>query len=122
MSQNNASASESAYAAFVAGRAKPMGGLTLDLLHGAVGIAGEAGELLDCVKKSWVYNKPLNRENLLEECGDVLFYLQHVINEAGWTMGDLRASNVAKLSRRYPDGYSDAAAQARADKTAGGQA
>ena len=44
------------------------------LMHCAVGIAGEAGELLDCVKKHWKYGKDFDRNNAVEECGDLLFY------------------------------------------------
>lgn len=37
----------------------------------ATGVSGEAGELLDAVKKSVVYKKPLDRENVVEELGDL---------------------------------------------------
>lgn len=89
------------------------------LLHAAVGIAGEAGELLDAIKKHWVYNKPLDRENLVEEIGDLLFYAQAMCGVLGISMAEAIAANKAKLSKRYPNGYSDAAAQARADKVEG---
>jgi NTP pyrophosphatase (non-canonical NTP hydrolase) len=104
------------YAGFVASRAKLMGTPLLDRLHAAVGVAGEAGELLDAIKRTWVYNEPLDGENVLEECGDVLFYIQAQLNVTGLTLHDAIEHNVAKLHKRYPDGYTDAAAQARADK------
>lgn len=44
------------------------------LMHAFVGIAGESGELLDAVKKQWIYNRPLDRVNVLEELGDLTFY------------------------------------------------
>lgn len=50
------------------------------LLHAAVGVAGECGELLDALKKTWVYNKPLDRENVVEELGDIGFYAIALIN------------------------------------------
>ncbi len=43
-------------------------------LHAAVGVSGEAGELLDAIKKTWIYEEPLDLENIIEECGDSLFY------------------------------------------------
>lgn len=104
------------YPGFVASRAKPMGSSVLDRLHAAVGAAGEAGELLDAIKKTWVYNKPLDEENVLEECGDMLFYIQLQLNVSGLTILDAIEHNAAKLRKRYPDGYTDQAAQARADK------
>ncbi len=86
------------------------------LLHAAVGVAGEAGELLDGIKKHWIYGKALDRENLIEECGDLLFYVQAILNELGISMDDAMRQNMEKLARRYPEGYSDSAAIERADK------
>lgn len=89
----------------------------MDLIHGAVGISGEAGELLDAVKKHCVYNKSLDRENVIEELGDMEFYMQMVRANLGITRNETLHANIEKLAKkRYKDGYSDAAAQARADK------
>lgn len=110
------------YARFVMSRAKPMGTVVTDLLHGAVGASGETGELLDAVKKCWVYGKEVTPEvvkNLKEECGDALFYIQIVCNVVGCSMQDLINENIEKLCLRYPDGYSNEAALARADKSSG---
>jgi NTP pyrophosphatase (non-canonical NTP hydrolase) len=111
---------EKEYSDFVGYRAKRMEGPEAEihnLLHAAVGVSGEAGELLDAIKKSWIYHKPLNDHNVMEECGDALFYIQMICNHYGITITDLVEQNMEKLRKRYPDGYSDAAAQARADKT-----
>lgn len=86
------------------------------MLHACVGIAGESGELLDAVKKTWIYGKQLDRENVLEECGDLLFYIQAMLTECGFTIDDAIRHNIEKLKRRYPDGYTDLAAINRADK------
>jgi len=86
------------------------------ILHAAVGIAGEAGEILDGVKKSWIYGKPEDAANILEECGDALFYIVALLQQYGFTLADAQAANVAKLQKRYPDGYSDADAITRKDK------
>lgn len=107
---------DAAYRAFVADRFKSMESEILSKLHAAVGISGEAGELLDAIKKGWAYNKPIDVANVQEELGDILFYVQAMCNQYGWTFGDVIDANVAKLIKRYPTGYSDQAAQARADK------
>lgn len=87
-------------------------------LHMAVGISGESGELLDASKKHVVYNKPLDRENVLEELGDLEYYMEGLRQSVGVTREETIELNIAKLSKRYPGfSYSDAAAQARADKT-----
>jgi NTP pyrophosphatase (non-canonical NTP hydrolase) len=85
-------------------------------LHAAVGIAGEAGEVLDAVKKTWIYGKELDRENLLEESGDLLFYIVALLTENGFTLEDAMQANIEKLKKRYPEGYTDSAAIERADK------
>lgn len=105
------------YAQMVQNLFKTMGSDPASLMHAAVGCAGEAGELLDACKKYWVYNKPLDVNNVLEELGDLTFYMQAVMNMFGWTWADIRMANRMKLAKRYPDGvYTDAHAQARLDK------
>ena len=111
------------YRDFVASRMKPMETPREDLLHMTLGVAGEAGELVDAIKKHWAYGKPLDVGNVVEELGDLLFYIQGVLNIvtsqgvlAPKTLEDLTVANMNKLSKRYPTGYSDQAAIARADK------
>jgi NTP pyrophosphatase (non-canonical NTP hydrolase) len=88
-------------------------------IHMAMGIAGEAGELLDTIKKATIYRKPYDKDNVLEECGDILFYLQGMLNSFGFTLQGAITANVEKLSVRYSKGkYTDAQAQSRADKEA----
>ena len=89
------------------------------LLHMAVGVSGEAGELLDAIKKHCVYQKPINMDNVIEEAGDILFYLTGLLNDLNISVEDCVKANIDKLSKRYPAGsYSNAAAIARADKDA----
>lgn len=91
------------------------------LSHAALGIAGEAGELVDAIKKHTIYGKPLDRENVIEELGDLRFYIQAVQNVLGISESDVLQHNANKLSKRYRGlRYTDQAAIDRADKTAGG--
>ena len=94
--------------------------LQLDVLHMAVGVAGEAGELLDAVKKWVFYNKELDIANVVEELGDIEFYLQGLRARLYIERVDTLQHNIDKLlvgeKARYKDGYSDAAAHARRDK------
>lgn len=87
-----------------------------ELLHAAIGIAGEAGELLDAVWHHVCSGEPLDRENVVEELGDLEFYLMAAIQVVGILRPHLQEINVAKLTKRYENGYSDKAAQDRADK------
>jgi NTP pyrophosphatase (non-canonical NTP hydrolase) len=87
------------------------------LIHMTMGISGEAGELLDAIKKAVIYGKPLDRANVIEELGDIEFYLEGLRQGLMIRREETLTANISKLSVRY-DGlkYSDAAAQARADK------
>ena len=97
---------------------KDLGSERENIMHAAVGVAGEGGELLDAAKKHWAYNKSLDRENIKEEIGDALFYLEAMCQRFGWSLEDAMKANIDKLGKRYGTGqYSDAQAQARADKT-----
>jgi NTP pyrophosphatase (non-canonical NTP hydrolase) len=86
------------------------------LLHMAVGISGESGEILDTVKKHCIYNKELDVENLVEELGDMEYFMEGLRAATGITREQTLAHNIEKLNRRYLAGYSNQAAQARADK------
>jgi len=88
----------------------------MHLLHMAVGICGEAGELIDAIKKACVYNKPLDRENAIEELGDIEFYLQGIRAGLNVSRDEVLQANIDKLEKRYPKGYTDKAAQDRVDK------
>ena len=85
----------------------------------AVGISGEAGELLDAIKKATIYRKPLDIPNIVEECGDLLFYIAGMLDSIGVDIESAMAANTSKLSIRYGKSYSDAAAIQRADKDHG---
>lgn len=88
-----------------------------NLLHMAVGVSGEAGELLDAIKKHCVYQKQIDLNNVMEEAGDILFYLTGLLSELDMTIEECIEANMNKLSKRYPQGtYSNTAAIARADK------
>jgi NTP pyrophosphatase (non-canonical NTP hydrolase) len=86
-------------------------------LHTALGCAGEAGELADAIKKEVIYNKPVDRANIVEELGDLRFYLQALMMLYGITEQEVLQQNANKLCVRYKSlRYSDEAAQQRADK------
>ena len=108
---------EAKYEVFVNGKFKSMPSAKEDLLHAVMGIAGESGELLDAVKKHYFYNKPLDMDNMVEELSDIEFYLEAVRQRLQLDRKDILIANMVKLSKRYGSGsYSDAQAQARADK------
>lgn len=84
-------------------------------MHAAAGLSGESGEVLDLIKKVWVYGKPLDRGKLIEELGDIMFYWQAAANLLGLSAHEIKRENMRKLNKRYPQGYSDKAAIERVD-------
>lgn len=89
----------------------------VDLWHHTSCIPGEAGELFDAVKKWIIYNGPLDRENVIEELGDLEFYMEGVRQNLGITREETLKCNMIKLSKRYPNfDYSNHNAINRADK------
>ena len=89
---------------------------TTDCLHAILGIGSEAGELLDAIKKTFCYNKPLDTENIVEELGDLEFYMQQLRCRLDISREETLQANLDKLNKRYPLGYTDKAASERADK------
>ncbi len=86
-------------------------------MHIGLGIASEAGEVADAIKKEVIYNKPIDRHHIIEELGDLRFYMEACATMYGLDDQDILQQNANKLARRYKDlTYSDVAAQVRADK------
>ena len=87
------------------------------LLHMAIGIAGEAGELLDAIKKHVIYEKELDVANVVEELGDLEFYMEGLRQVTLITRELTLEQNMKKLAKRYKGHiYTDQQAQDRADK------
>ena len=88
--------------------------------HMASALQSEAGELFDAIKKPVIYNKKeIDRVNVVEELGDMEFYMAGIRQGLGISRRETLIANMEKLGVRYGDKYSDNAAQARADKTPG---
>lgn len=83
----------------------------------ALGLAGEAGEVVDLLKKHWHHGKALDRDALCKELGDVLWYVSDLASAFGLRLSDVAAANVRKLEARYPNGFTPADAAKRADET-----
>ncbi len=87
-----------------------------DAWHMATGIAGEGGECLDAIKRWAVYQKPLDRANVVEELGDLEFFMEGLRQCLGITREETIEGNMAKLDVRYRKGYTDEEAAERRDK------
>lgn len=91
----------------------------LNLLHCTMGLAGEAAEVMDLIKKSVMTGIPLDFNKVIKEMGDTEFYMEATRQALGVSRETVLNVNMQKLSGkggRYENGYSDAAAAARVDK------
>lgn len=77
------------------------------LLHGGIGLATEAGEFLDGIKKYVFYGKAIDTVNLSEEMGDLFWYIAIVCDELGVAFDDVMETNIAKLKARYHGKFSE---------------
>jgi len=75
------------------------------LTLGALGLAGEGGELIDLIKKHLFHGKPLDRAKMIEEAGDTLFYLQCLAEAIDSNLAEIAEHNRDKVARRYPNGF-----------------
>jgi len=75
------------------------------LLHAGIGLATEAGETLDALKKHVFYGQELDKGNLAEEIGDTTWYLAIVLDVLGMTFEEIMEANIKKLKTRYPEGF-----------------
>ena len=77
------------------------------LTTAAVGISAEGGEFMEIVKKMVFQGKPwndANREHLIVELGDVMWYVANACIALGVDFDDVVKGNVKKLEKRYPGG------------------
>ena len=80
------------------------------LLTAGVGINAEGGEFLEIIKKMVFQGKPWNddnREHLIIELGDLMWYVAQACMALEVSFDDVIATNVKKLEKRYPSGAFD---------------
>jgi NTP pyrophosphatase (non-canonical NTP hydrolase) len=76
------------------------------LMDAAAGLAEEAGEILGLIRKREYQDRPVPRDRLVEELGDVLWCLAVTADTLGISLDELARANLAKLQRRHPERFS----------------
>lgn len=77
------------------------------LIYGGIKLAAEAGEVANIVGKAM--HGDINRvgndyfDRLVDELGDVLWYIAYMCNSLDCSIDDLIVHNINKLTKRYPD-------------------
>lgn len=100
-----------------------------NILYPLTGLLEESGEVAGVIKKAqrtmnpdyqgqrsfYTHNNGISqlanneageavREKLLDECGDVLWYLNRVVVEAGSSLEEVAKRNITKVQKRLADG------------------
>lgn len=75
------------------------------ILNGVMGLCGEAGECIDIVKKQMFQGHDLDRQKLIDEASDCLWYLAEIASGLGISLDDIAVHNIEKLKKRYPNGF-----------------
>ncbi len=82
-------------------------GHDLNLLHAAMGISTESGELMDAFKRKIFYGKDLDVVNVKEEIGDLMWYVAILLRELDLDFEELLQINIDKLKARYPEKFTE---------------
>lgn len=77
-----------------------------EILTWGLGIAGEAGDIAGCIKKTFAHDND-QREGIKENVGDTLWYTAMICNFFNWDMEKILDENIKKLENRYPKGFTE---------------
>ena len=86
------------------------------LVNASLGLTGEAGEFADLIKKWKFQGHPLEVAHLEKELGDVLWYVTMGCQALNVSIEDVMVLNIAKLQKRYPEGFDTKRSQHRAEE------
>jgi len=75
-----------------------------EILTWGLGIAGEAGDVASCIKKTFAHDND-QRAGIKENIGDTLWYSAMICNFFNWDMQEILNENIKKLKERYPQGF-----------------
>ena len=76
-------------------------------MYSVLGLNGEAGEVAEVIKKA-IRDKGKqlsgeDRQDLLKELGDVLWYLSKIASKLEFSLEDVANANLKKMEERYGD-------------------
>ena len=77
---------------------------TRKILTWGLGIAGEAGDVAGCIKKTFIHKNDVS-EGIRENLGDTMWYIAVICNYFKWDLQEIIQENVNKLMKRYPEGF-----------------
>jgi len=75
-----------------------------EILTWGLGIAGEAGDVAGCIKKTFAHDND-QKTGIRENIGDTLWYSAMICNFFGWNLQEVLEENINKLKKRFPEGF-----------------
>ena len=87
---------------------------SMDLIHGILGVASESAELVELLTNPG-FNRPVDLRKIVDESGDILWYLALIFRAAGVTFEEVAAKNLQKLMVRFPEKFEESLANHRDD-------
>ena len=73
--------------------------------HALYGLAAEVGEILSLYQKELQGHGAPDREHIIKEAGDCAWMLAEFLTSQGIGFDEVFETNIAKLKKRYPDGF-----------------
>ena len=89
---------------------------TAGMVHAAIGMSTETGEIWDNLKKHLIYGTDIDEDNLIEELGDIMWYIWKMCAILNVDLTTVMNNNRKKLLKRYANGFSEKAGVERKDK------
>lgn len=77
-----------------------------EIMTWGLGIAGEAGDVAGCIKKTFAHDDN-QTQGIKENLGDTMWYLAMICNYFHWDLEDVLSENIQKLQARYPQGFDE---------------
>lgn len=78
---------------------------TQKIENGILGLNGESGELIDVLKKYKFQGHSFDKDKMIEELSDVLWYCAELAEGLGLTLSHIAEYNILKLKERFPEGF-----------------
>ena len=77
-----------------------------EIMTWGLGIAGEAGDVASCIKKTFSHGND-QKAGIRENLGDTMWYIAMICNFFDWELEDILKENLEKLKKRYPQGFTE---------------
>lgn len=86
-------------------QAEEEGRIKQPTMHGIFGVVTESAELIEALAAAVIDEEPLDRTNVIEEAGDLLWYIALILRSVDSSIDEAMDRNIAKLEKRYKEKF-----------------